>query len=80
MIIKTLAIFAISIALGILGAYITNWERKIYKNYLKYITLTLIIIGAIFLFINQIYAIYFFALALMGLTWQYSTKFFKNKR
>jgi hypothetical protein len=78
--IQALLIALIAVLLGILGAYLTNWEQKIYMKYLTYILPPIGIAGILFLFIHQETAIILLGIFLMGLSWYQSTKhWFKKK-
>lgn len=77
---NTLLTAGIAVLLGILGAYMTNWEQDLYFEYLKYILPPIGISAVLFLFIDQEVSVILTAIFLMGLSWYYSTKlWFKRK-
>jgi len=65
---------------GLLGAYLTNYERKIYSFYFPPILWTLAIISAIYYTIDIKVALTTTFMFIMLLTWKYSTKFFKENK
>lgn len=79
-IINTLLTALIAIFLGILGAYMTNWEQDLYFEYLKYILPPIGISALLFLFIDQETSLILTAIFIMGLSWYYSTKLWFGKK
>ncbi len=69
-----------AIPAGILGAYLTNYERKIYKNYFPAILWILAIVSAIYYSIDIRIALTATFMFIMTLTWKYSTKWFKEEK
>ena len=73
-------ISGIAIALGLLGAYFTNWERKIYEKYFKYVLPTIGVFAILFLVVDQEISKFLFYILIMGISWVYSTKFWFSKK
>ncbi len=70
----------IAILMGILGSYLTKWEKDIYQIYFKYI-LPPVALGAIlFIFVDQIIYQSLLFILILGLSWSYSTKFWFSKK
>lgn len=78
--IKEILILISAIPCGILGAYLTNYERKIYELYFQPIIWTLAVISAIYYVIDLKIALTTTFMIIMLLTWKYSTKLFKEKK
>jgi hypothetical protein len=70
----------LAIPCGILGAYLTNYERNIYKVYFPPILWILAIVSAIYYSIDTRIALTTTFMFIMVLTWDYSTKFFKQEK
>jgi hypothetical protein len=70
----------IAILMGILGAYLTKWEKDIYQKYFQYILPPITMAAIFLLFIDQTIAETLFFILIMGLSWTYSTKFWFNKK
>ncbi|MBP7708780.1 hypothetical protein KA107_03770 [Candidatus Pacearchaeota archaeon] len=77
---KEILLLFIAILLGILGAYITNYERKIYGLYFPPILWALAIISAIYYSIDIRIALTTTFMFIMILAWKYSTKLFKKEK
>lgn len=77
---NTLLTASIAVLLGVLGAYMTNWEQDLYFEYLKYITPPIGISAVLFLLIDQQTALILAAIFIMGLSWYYSTKLWFKKK
>lgn len=77
---NTLLTAGIAIVLGILGAYMTNWEQDLYFEYLKYITPPIGVSAVLFLFIDQETSLILAAIFIMSLSWYYSTKLWFKKK
>lgn len=78
--IEQILIYILAAILGVFGAHLTNWERKIYDKYFNYL---LPIIGAfavLFLLIDTQVASFLFFILIMGLSWYHSTKLWFNKK
>jgi hypothetical protein len=69
-----------AIPCGLLGAYLTNYERKIYNQYFQPIIWTLLVISAIYYTLDIKIALTTTFMIIMLLTWKYSTKYFKEKK
>jgi len=80
LIINEALIAVIAVLLGILGSYMTNWEKDLYFEYLKLILPPIGISAVLFLFIDQETTLILTAIFIMGLSWYYSTKVWFNKK
>ncbi len=77
--IKYIVLGFAAILAGILGAYITNYEKKIYTKYFPYILLTLAIICIFSYKLDKLISITSLLIILMILSWKYTTKLFEKK-
>lgn len=73
-------ILLLAIPCGLLGAYLTNYERKTYMLYFQPLIWILAIISAIYYTLNTKIALTTTFILIMILTWKYSTKFFKEEK
>lgn len=77
----TNALFVLlGIPLGLVGAYLTNYERKIYTKYFSIILWILAIVSAVYYTLNLKIALTTTFMFVIILTWKYSTKFFKEEQ
>jgi hypothetical protein len=67
----------IAILMGIFGAYLTNWEKDIYKTYFKFIIPALLAVAVILLFIDKPTSFFTLLLFLIASSWLISTRWFK---
>lgn len=70
----------IAIIMGILGAYLTSWEKDIYQKYFRYILPPVALAAILFIFIDKITSETLFFILILGLSWSYSTKFWFSKK
>ena len=78
--IKEIIILLFAIPLGIFGAYKTNWERDIYLDYFRYLIPILDILTLILYFVDKKTSLTLAFMAIMMVSWKYSTKWFKKRR
>lgn len=70
----------IAILMGILGSYLTKWEKDIYQRYFRYILPPVALAAVFFMFVDQTTSETLFFILILGLTWMYSTKFWFEKK
>lgn len=70
----------VSVILGMLGAYFTNWEKDIYFEYMTYIVPPIGISALFFLFFDKIISLILGAIFILGLSWYYSTKIWFRRK
>lgn len=70
----------IAILMGILGSYLTRWEKDIYQKYFRYILPPMGLAAILFIFIDQSTSETLFFILILGLSWSYSTKFWLSKK
>jgi len=63
--------------MGIFGAYLTNWEKDIYKTYFKFIIPALLVIAVILAFVDLPRSFFTILLFLIASAWIISTRWFK---
>jgi len=80
MIVSIILSIVSGLAVGVLGAYITNWEREIYIKYFPVFLWVLAIAAAIFYTLDLTIALTLTFMFFMTLSWLYSTKFLKIKK
>lgn len=80
MMLKETIILGSAIPMGVLGAYLTNYERKIYRYYFPTILWILAIVSVIYYALDVKIALTTTFMFIMILTWKYSTKFFKEEK
>ena len=78
--IKEILLLFTSILMGVFGAYKTNWEREIYRNYFKWMIPLILIFAAILFFIDKKISLVTIYIAIMLISWKYSTKYFKKRK
>ncbi|VVB80313.1 Uncharacterised protein [uncultured archaeon] len=78
--ITEILLLLLAIPCGLLGAYLTNYERKIYNLYFQPLIWTLAVISAVYYSLNIKIALTTTFMIIMLLTWKYSTKFFKEEK
>jgi len=79
-ILNTILIAFIAMLMGIIGSYLTSWEKDIYQKYFQYILPPIAMAAVLFLFIDQTTSRSLFFILIIGLSWVYSTKFLWNKK